>query len=138
MSQKIQSKQIDRLLSAFIGISSLAVTAGTSDVVTGAITTAASTAADNGNAVPVQVATTGAGGFVASGPFNRVIIQGADGGAIESPDDTEVYGRLTESGGAYTLSYFYLATNGTETAYTMAAGNVFRSAPPCGGEDERQ
>lgn len=123
MSNRIQAKQIEYLQSAFVG-TTITATAAASDVVTADITALASTAARGGSSVPVQVASATQEGFVTSGADNRVLIRSADGGAVESPDLTEVYGRLVEAAGAYTLEYYYLNSAGTETAFTMAAGDV--------------
>jgi len=120
----IKSKQIDRFDDAFIAVTGLTVSSADSDIVTADLTTAATTAARDNGTVPVQAATLVAEGFVTSGEWNKVVIQGADGGGMESADGTEVYGRLTEAGGVFTLSYFYLDAAGTETPFTMAAQDV--------------
>lgn len=61
-------------------------------------------------------------GIVTATPNNKVQIRNSTTKQpIESSDGgPDVYGRLTESGGVYTLSYFY-DNAGVETAFTMPA-----------------
>ena len=125
MSNLLQPKQIQKLLASWMGVAGFTLDADSSgaDVVTADITGAAATAGNGNTAVPVQVATTG-NGFLTAAPDNKVVIKGVDGGGIESPDGTEVYGRLTEAAGVYTVTYFYMNAAGTETAYTAFAGET--------------
>lgn len=62
----------------------------------------------------------GQAGIVTTTPNNKVQIRAS---ATQQPFEAtpggpDVYGRITEAGGAYTLSYFY-DDNGVETAFTM-------------------
>lgn len=66
-------------------------------------------------------------GVVVTNPYNEVIIrQLSNAGAGDQLLDTlgnEVYGRITESAGVWTL-YFYVDLDGIETAYTLTAGQT--------------
>jgi hypothetical protein len=120
---KIQSKQIARLLAAALRISGLAVATTTSaTVVTTPLTTALTTAAD-GSAVTLQVSAGATSpGVITTGANNRVEIYNATSkDKILATNGEEVYGRLTETGAVYTLSYFTLSNAGTEAAYTFPA-----------------
>jgi hypothetical protein len=132
----IPSKQIDKLMSGTIQLTALATTAATSVVVTTPLTTAASNAGSDGaggtTSVPVQPSSgTGPGGmgFITTGALNRVEINDATTKKkLVDASNNEVYGRLTQSAGVYTLSYFTLVA-GTETAFTAAIGSIDFTAP---------
>jgi hypothetical protein len=120
----IQAKQIDRLFDAPVVITGFAATAATSNAVTAAITTSVSTAGNGGTSVPLQVATATASGVVTLAGVNYVDIYDATTNLkLVSAAGNEVYGRLTEAAGVYTLSYF-TEVAGVETAFTMTAGNI--------------
>lgn len=57
-------------------------------------------------------------GVVVNNPQNYTFLKNTNGDQIEDAFGNEVYGRVTFSGGNWTLSYFSLVT-GTETAYTF-------------------
>jgi hypothetical protein len=66
-------------------------------------------------------------GVVTNNPENKTILRQATG-ASENDDFKDllgnvVYGRLTESAGVWTLS-FYVDISGTETAYSFTAANI--------------
>jgi hypothetical protein len=116
-------KQIqDAIFAAFVRIAGFAAN-GASTAVTTAITTALSTAGEGGVSVPLQVsASSGAVGVIASGANNRVEIYNATSKEkIKSAGGDEVYGRLTEAGGVYTLTYYTLPASGTEAGYTFGS-----------------
>ena len=119
---KIQSKQISRVLAAFVRANNLTVATTTSStVVTTAITTALTTAAD-GSSVPLQISTTNGPGVVTTGAGNRIeLCNTTSKDKILAANGEEVYGRLTEAGAVYTLSYFTLSNTGVEAAYTFPA-----------------
>jgi hypothetical protein len=118
MSNLFQSKQIEKFTIGRLGSSGFSG-AGTSDVVTTAITTAAGT--DN---VPVQVATATTLGFITTGANNKVLIlDSTSKAAIDDGAGNEIYGRLTEAAGVYTLSYYSLVV-GVETAYVLPATTI--------------
>lgn len=95
--------------------------AGSSSNVTAAITTVLSTAGRGGTSVPLQVANTiESVGVVTTASDNRVEIWRTSDGAKIASAGNEVYGRITEAGGVYTLSYF-TSVGGTETAHTFAS-----------------
>ena len=61
-------------------------------------------------------------GVVTSPPYNRCpILTHPDRDEILTPDGQKVFGRLTESGGTWTLSFYYIAEDGTETAYSFSS-----------------
>jgi hypothetical protein len=118
-------KQITGIFTAFVGVSTFAATAANNNTVTASITTALSTAGRGGTSVPLQISgTVDTKGVVTTSTKNRVeIYKTSDGSKLADLAGNEVYGRLTEAAGAYTLSYF---TNvaGVETAFVMTAGNI--------------
>ena len=91
---------------------------GADDVVTTAITTVLSTAGDGGVAVPLQVASATLIGVVTATTDNVcLIVNTATKRPVADATGNEVYGKLTEAAGVYTLTYFSLIA-GTETPYT--------------------
>lgn len=112
-----QAKQVAKLLYAPVRVSGFTATAATSDVVTTAVTTALGTAGDGGVAVPLAVATATAAGVVTTGN-NRVEVYNATTQEKISIAGNEIYARITEAAGVYTLSYFSVVA-GVETATTL-------------------
>lgn len=112
-------KQIHATLDGYVRITSLSAT-GTSTNISTALSTALGTAGRNGVSVPVQVSS----GTEVMGVVTAKRVEIFDGttklkvsdGSLAGND--EVYGKITEAAGVYTLSYF---TNeaGTETAYSF-------------------
>jgi hypothetical protein len=122
----LNAKQVNKLQSAFIQVAGQAVTNNSASViVTAGITTALLTAGvgEGGvgtTAVPVQVSTgTSVLGVITTAPHNRVEIYNATTKGKYLALGEEVYGRLTEAAGVYTLSFFTFTNAGVETAYTM-------------------
>lgn len=63
-------------------------------------------------------------GVVVNNPYNRIILRNSvDDQAFEDATGNEVYGRLTESAGTWTLSY-YSEIAGVETVYTFSSSGV--------------
>lgn len=119
----IQAKQIDRIQAAFVRVSGFTAS-GTSSTVTTAISTALSTAGDGGVSVPVQISTSSGLGIITTGANNRVeIYNAATKDKIASSTGEEVYGRITESSGVYTLTY-YSNESGTETSYSFTSTSI--------------
>ena len=123
---RIQSKQIEQLLQGFLQISGLsAVISTATTVITTPLTTLLGSAGRNGVAVPLQVATTTTEGVITSGSGNRAEIFDAvtkDKILNLACDSEEVYGRITEAAGVYSIDYYYLANGtGVETAFTFPA-----------------
>jgi hypothetical protein len=116
----IKSKQIDRLIQGPVFVTGFAATAASSNVVTTAVTSAATTAGDLGTAVTVAAATTTTAGFITTGNNLVEIYNATTGAKIASAAGNEVYGRLTEAAGVYTLNY-YTNVAGVETAYTFGS-----------------
>jgi hypothetical protein len=122
----LHSKQVDQHFDGDLYLSGLtmpAAAAATFDLST-AVTTAANVAGRNGAPVPVQVATDiDTSGFVLTG-----IVQVSDSNTKPMADSNgnEIYGRLTEAAGVYTLS-FYSMVSGVETAYTMTENTAFNA-----------
>ena len=119
---RLASKQVAKVMAAPIRVSGLSVATSTSSTtVTTPITTALATAAD-GSAVPLVVSSSGSAGVVTSGSAARIeIYQATSKDKILAANGEEVYGRLSEAGGVYTLSYFTLPNTGTEAAYVFPA-----------------
>jgi hypothetical protein len=116
----LDRSQLDILQYARIGAINFSAT-GASSVVTTPITTVLSTAGDGGVSVPLQVFTTTAVGLVTTGADNLVLVAAtASKKPIADAAGNEVYGRLTEATGVYTLTYYTLVA-GVETAYTFAS-----------------
>lgn len=58
-------------------------------------------------------------------PYNRVELRTEPGGdQIEEPGGRKVYGRVTESSGTWTLTYYYEDSSGVETAYSLPAQDI--------------
>lgn len=118
----IQRKQLNFPVISPVGISGFTA-AGADDVVTSVITTALSTAGRGGVSVPVQVSTNDSVGIITA-TNNRVeILNASTKERIADSNGAEVYGRLTESGGVYTLTYYSLSS-GVETAYSMPSTSI--------------
>lgn len=117
-------KQIDWVMSAGVNVVGFTTTASASDNVTAAITSALSGAGRGGASVPLTISGgEDSQGTIVAGDYARIEIEttlNKDKIAGDS-DDNEVYGRLSESTGTYTLSYHYLDDTGTEQAYNFAA-----------------
>lgn len=118
----IKRKQIDFPIIAPIGISGF-TSAGVDDVVTSVITSALSTAGDGGVSVPLQVSASNSVGVLTSGSNRVEIVLASTKERLIDASGNEIYGRLTESGGIYTLSYYSLIS-GVETAYTMPSTSI--------------
>ncbi len=120
----VQPKQIQKNLQAWVGIAGFTATGGPSDTITAALTTALGTAGNGGVSVPLQVGSASQMGVNTAIGFNITPVYVA--GTKDVPLDAngqEVYGKITNSGSAWTLSYFSVVA-GTETAYTMAASSA--------------
>jgi hypothetical protein len=116
----VAAKQIRRTLSASARVSGVSVS-GNSAVVTTQITTTLSTAGDGGVSVPVQaLGGSNTIGVIVTSPNNRCEIYNGTTKEKIAGAGSEVYARLAESSGTYTLSFFTLVA-GTETAHTFAS-----------------
>jgi hypothetical protein len=120
----IKSKQLNWILSGNIRIANTNVTGGSQNI-TAALTTALSTAGRKGVAVPVQVsADEDSVGVITTGTNNLVQVQSnATKMKYTDTNGNEVYGRLTEAAGVYTVTFF-TSVNGTETAYSFGSANA--------------
>lgn len=120
----IKQKQVFWVAGASVRASNVAAS-GASTNVTSAITTALSTAGKAGVSVPVQVsADEDSVGVVTASTLNLVAIQNnTSKDKIKDSAGNEVYGRLTQSAGVYTLTYYTLV-NGTETAFNLPAQSI--------------
>ncbi len=124
---KFHASQIKRLFDSYLRIDNFSAT-GLNDVVTTPITTLLGSAGDLGVTVPLQVSTYNSGtqteGLITTGTGNKVEIY--DSTTKQKLDDNqgnEVYGRLTESGGVYTLTYYSLIS-GVETAFDIGTTTI--------------
>lgn len=118
----IKTKQIEWLLDSVIVISGLSAS-GASTNVTTPITTALSTAGNGGVSVPLQVASTTQVGVITTGNNTIAIFDSSSKKLLRDTSGNEVYGRLTQASGVYTLTY-YSNVAGTETAYTMPSSTL--------------
>jgi len=118
----VPEKQLDIIRASWIGALNFSFPNASSSIVTGAITTALSTAADDGGAVPLQVsANRTQEGVVVANPKNRVeVVVNATQLHIDDGSGNEVYGRITEAAGVYTLSLYSLVA-GVETPFVAPA-----------------
>jgi hypothetical protein len=57
-------------------------------------------------------------GVVTTAPDNKVLIKDANLDDVSHSGGGKVYGRITESGGVWTLNYYYTDGSGNEQAYT--------------------
>lgn len=117
----VRAKQIsDRVLSAALPIASFTAN-GSSNTITTPVTTLLSTAGNGGVSVPLQPSISNGLGVITSGASNRTKIFNATTGDQVQSGGVNVYGRITEASGAYTISYFTTPDGGTETAFTFAS-----------------
>lgn len=116
----IPSKQVIKVLAAPVRIAGFSANGG-STVATAALTTALSTAGENGVSVPVQASASNGLGVITTGASNRCELYAATSkNKLLAGNGEEVYARLTEAAGVYTLTYYTLADTGVETAYSFA------------------
>lgn len=121
---KIQSKQVQKILTGPVKITGITVTSSNSSVVvTSAITSALTVAGDGGVSVPLQVSSgTTVGGVITTAPLNYTDIwNNVSKDKLETTTAREVYGRITNSGSVYTLSFYYLDSSGVEQPYIFTA-----------------
>ncbi len=99
---RLLPKQIDDNQAAPIDIAGFSAT-GTSDVVTTPLTSAATA---NNVTLLASTGVKSSNGYFVTAALNKInIVNSTDQKAIEV-DSNEVFGRLTEAAGVYTLSYF--------------------------------
>lgn len=88
--------------------------------------------AANGNSTDVSTdfaaktpgGTSSSAGVITSAPDNRVEVVGKDDfREVEDPSGNRVYGRITESSGTWTLTY-YVNIAGVETAHSLSSQNI--------------
>ena len=113
----VKGKLIDKYLAGSVAITSFSANGGSNDITT-ALTSALATAGYGGTAVTLQKSTAyNVDGVIATAPLNRVTIR-VGGGEVQDADGLEIYARITESTGTYTLTY-YVNDAGTETAHSF-------------------
>lgn len=118
---KVNKKEISALITVPIVVSGFATANGADDNVTTAITTRLATAGYNGTSLTVAVsANETIAGIVTSSGRNRIEIYDATNKRrLRTSDGFIAYGRLTESSGTYTLTYYYLNALNVETAFSI-------------------
>lgn len=117
----LASKQIEKFISTRVGLSGFAAS-GNSNNITAALSTALNTAGNGGVSVPVQPSTgVSVQGVITTGN-NKVMLKSTANDDILDGDNV-VYGRITESGGVYTLTY-YTDVSGVETAFSMPSQSI--------------
>lgn len=124
----LKSKQIEKVLTGYIGVAAVASGAAGSRNVTTDITTALATAGNGGIAVSLQVSTSinaGANllekwtpGVITLGSNRTLIYSSGTKQKLIDGSGNEIYGRITEAAGVYTLTY-YSEVAGVETPYTF-------------------
>lgn len=118
----LQSKQIKKIFAGRVRVAGFTTTATSSDTVTTDLTTALTTAGFNGGSVALTPSTgETTAGVITTGANNTALIFDATTGLpLDDGSGNEVYGRITEAAGVYTLSYYSLVA-GVETAYSFSA-----------------
>lgn len=114
----IKKKQIDAAFGASFAITGFTAD-GADDIITTELTTALGSAGFNGGAVPVQIsAGEGQEGVITTGNANLVqVFDATTNEKLVDGGGNEIYARITEAAGVYTLTYYSLVS-GVETAYT--------------------
>lgn len=124
MGERLKPKQIKKLFAAPIRVSGLVVSMNAaSTVITSQVTTALLTAGYDSQAVPLIFTTSETTPGVIKTINNRVEIYVSTTGAKIEYSGYEVYGRLTESAGVITLTYYYLV-GGVETSYSFPSATT--------------
>lgn len=114
----LQRKQLDWINAGWVGISAFEASGG-STLATADITSALLSAGRAGTPVPLQVSVGEGQGVITSGNNNRIeIFDATTQSRLVDVNGDEVYGRITEAAGAYTLTYYVLDA-GVETAHTV-------------------
>ena len=123
------AKTIHKPLAATVGMSGVTLWATANNIViTTAITSALTTAGNGGVSVPLQLsADLDTEGLLINAGDTLQIYSEATKAALQI-DGNEVYGKLTESGGAYTISFFSLV-GGVETATDLEAADYAFTVP---------
>lgn len=105
----LQPEQIQKIASTFVRANNFLAT-GNSSNVTPALTLALATAGNNSLQVPLQVSPNcNTEGVITGAPLNRALIYDATTKKkLTNTDGSEVYGRISETGGVYTMAYFSL------------------------------
>jgi hypothetical protein len=112
----VKAKQILKFLTGARKINTFEAT-GASSVVTTEITS-------NLGTLPVQVSSATQMGVITTGNNRIDIWDATTKQKIVAAGQYEVYGRLTEATGVYTLTYYYVDNAGVETAYTMSTTDI--------------
>lgn len=127
MPPQITSKQIIKLLSGLIRIASHTITAnaGSQDI-TAKVSTALTTAGNNGVAVPNQVSSNiSTMGLITATPYNRVPIwQAGTKRKWKTTNNEEIFARLTTSSSNYFLTFYYENSGGSEIVFTPTVADT--------------
>ena len=114
----LRAKQVIKLIDAPVRVQGLTAS-GVSTVVTTQITGALTSAGDGGVSVPLQVATSTTIGVAISTTTILQILSNTTKIVWVDGTGNEVYGKLSQSSGVYTLSFYSLIA-GVETAYSFS------------------
>lgn len=121
---KIAGKQINRLLSGYLRLSGFTAN-GSSNNITSTLTSFLATAGYNSVALAVvPSAGPGVAGIATTSPINRVEIFDDNNKNKLTDTSEEIYGRITEASGVFTLSYYYQDSNGLETIHNFPVATV--------------
>lgn len=117
---RIKGKQVNKYFSGYIRVSGTSVTGLSSNVTLG-ITSALLGAGHNSqNLTLAPSVTANTGGIVTNAPYNRVEIFDSNSKEKIVSTGEEVYGRITEAIGVYTLSFYFKDNNGIETVHNFS------------------
>lgn len=120
----LSKKQLKYAVPAFLELSNVSVTGSSKDV-TSLLSTLLSTAGAGGSSVPLQVGSliTDTQGIITNAGLNLVSIKNAlsEKAIFDKITGREVFARISESAGVYTISFFIKDDAGVETAYAFAS-----------------
>jgi hypothetical protein len=118
-------KQIEGIFAGYTQVTNFSANGSSSNITT-AITTALSTAGRGGVSLPLQVsANENQMGVVTAAPSNRVELRGSTSkDKLQDANQNEIFGRVTEATGVYTLSYFVINDAGAEAAATFSTATA--------------
>lgn len=133
MTRKAQEIQIQSFRGGFGYLRGLTTTAGVSLDISTPLASLLATITKSGGSLPLQVASTAlpyVPGVVTAVALNKVEIRDVNDDYFRDPvTGDDVYGRITNAGAVWTLSYF-TSTGGVESPYTMAAAQTISCSVP--------
>lgn len=121
----IQAKQINKPMISMVGLGTFTTSATSSDAVTTALTTALNTASSSGGSVPLAVGSNTAEGVSTTTGLNLVqlFVAGSTKQRLVDSNGNDVYGKITQATGIYTVSYF-TSPSGVEGVYAFSSPTI--------------